>query len=56
MKEIKIPNTEYSILVQSNGHLMVYLKNFVVGHIQFKKDATDEERIEAAKYCCKKKD
>lgn len=57
MREIKIPDTKYhSVVVQSNGHLIVYFRSIVVGHIQFKKDATDEEIIEATKYFLKMKD
>lgn len=51
MKEVKIPNTEYVVIVQPNGHLMVCLKEVSIGHIQFKVGATDDEVIEAAKYC-----
>ena len=51
MREVKIPNTEYVVMVQPNGHLMVYVKDIAIGHIQFKMNATDDEVIEAAKYC-----
>lgn len=56
MREVKIPNTECAVIVQPNGHLMVYCKEFLIGHIQFKMDATDDEVIEAAKYCFNIKD
>lgn len=56
MREVKIPNTEYSVVVQPNGHLLVFLKNISIGHIQFKRDATDDEVIEASKYCFNIKD
>lgn len=56
MREVKIPNTEYVVIVQPNGHLMVCFKNISVGHIQFKRDSTDDEVIEAVKYCFNIKD
>lgn len=54
-RKIEIPDTEYVVLVQSNGHLVVFLKEHSVSHIQFKRNATDEEIIQAAKYCLKVK-
>ena len=56
MREVKIPNTEYVVIVQPNGHLMVCLKEVSIGHIKFKVGATDNEIIEAAKYCFNIKD
>ena len=53
IKKIAIPGTEYIGSVQSNGHLVVFLKEYPVSHIQFKRNATDDEIIQAAKYCLK---
>lgn len=53
IKEIAIPDTEYIVLVQSNGHLIISLKEIPMCHIQFKKYSTDDEIIQAAKYCLK---
>lgn len=52
-RKIEIPDTEYVVLVHSNGHLIISLKEIPVCHIQFKKDSTDDEIIQAAKYCLK---
>lgn len=54
MREVKILNTKCTVIVQPNGHLWVYIGNAVAGHIQFKRSATDDEIIEAAKYFLKR--
>ena len=53
MREIRIPNTEYTVLVAPNGHLWVYLKEAPFGHIniQLNKNMSDEKIIDIVKHC-----